>query len=593
MKPQWLITLLLTLLVIVGCGGEADPTPVPATPTDMPALPTPTDIPSGETIRGQAMVDSIEVEMLESFPVQVNVIARGALPDGCTFIDEVIQQRADDTFRVAITTIRQSDAMCTQALVPFSQTISLDVAGLDAGAYTVTVNGRNGSFTLTSDNRLEEPVLEPEATPAPDNAAISGIVWHDLCAGSVGTVDASVTEAPPVGCVALPTGGFLANGLLEAGEPGLAGVVISLGEGACPATGLATTTTNPAGEYAFTGLAAGEYCVSIDAADEDNTAVLADGRWSFPAVDTGSTAVTLDAGETVGDVNFGWDFAFLPVPEVDPATCTNTFAFVADLTIPDDTVLAPGTEFVKQWRLLNTGTCPWTTDYQLVTVDDPPTLAGQTEVALTGPIVPGQTLDIGVSLIAPNEPGTYRSNWQLANAAGERFGVGGFIEDAIFVRIIVDEDAEVGTAPAPNSGVLGGVVWDDECFIQSNGRPSAGCVELGENSGIYIANGTYDRFESPLPEILVSLSSGACPADGVIIADSIIATTTTDADGLYRFVGLAAGTYCVSIDAFDPANLELLIPGDWSYPFPGVGRWGVVLQAGAERLDLDFGWDNR
>lgn len=588
MKSFWLLTFLLISLFVAGCGGTTEATPTPAPPTETPALPTPTNIPSGETIRGQAMVDSIELERRESFPVQINVIARGMLPDGCTAIDEIVQQRSENTFRLAITTIRQADAMCTQALVPFSETIPLDVLGLEAGTYTVTVNGRTASFTLETTN-------SPDAQPTPpadsSSATIDGIVWHDLCAvpGPAAPAD---TPAPP-GCVTLPGGGFQANGQLEDGEPGIAGIIVDLGVGPCPAVGLATATTDANGAFQFTDLPAGEYCVSIDALEDPNLTILIPGGWTFPGNDVNSVTIALEDGEAATGVNFGWDYQFLPLPDVDPTTCINTFAFVADLTIPDDTVMAPGVEFVKQWRVLNTGTCPWTTDYKLVAVDDPPTMAGQTEVALNSPIAPGQTLDIGVSLIAPNNPGTYRSNWQLANAAGERFGVGGFIEDAIFVRIIVDANAQAIATPVPNSGVLGGVVWDDICFIQTNGRPSAGCVELGQNTGVFVANGNFDRFESPIPNILVTLSRGACPADGVITAGSVITTATTDNDGLYRFEGLDAGTYCVSINAFDPANLELLIPGDWSYPFPGVGRWGVNLQAGGQRLDLDFGWDYR
>ncbi len=585
MKHYWLLILIMSLL-LVACGSENEPTATPLPPTNTPQpAPTNTPVPSGETVRGQAMVDSIEIEMLESFPVQVNVIARGALADGCTSIDDVIQQFSDDTFRVVITTMRQADAMCTQALVPFSQTIALDVEGLDAGNYAVTVNGRTGSFTLQTDNRLEEPALEPEPTTEADNSAtISGTVWHDLCA----TVEGA--EEIPAGCIALTDDTVIADGELTEGEPGLEGIVVNLGAGACPATGLDETTTNAAGEYTFANLPAGEYCISIDAEADENTAVLDPGRWSFPDVDTSATAVTLTTGQTLTDINFGWDYTFLPVPEVDPATCTNTFAFVADLTVPDDTIFAPGTEFVKTWRLRNTGTCPWTTAYTFVAVDDE-TLPGETEVPLTETIVPGQTLDISVSLIAPTEPGTYRSNWQLANANGERFGVGGFIEDAVFVRIIVDDTVDTTITPEPNSGVLGGVVWADYCVIQANGSPSTGCIEVGENSGVYIANGTYNTYESPIPELLVTLSNSACPTDGTIPPSSIIATTTTDEEGLYRFEGLDAGTYCVAINAFDEANLNLLIPGDWTYPFPGVGRWGVVLQVGGERLDLDFGWD--
>lgn len=106
---------------------------------------------------GRARVEQIEILILESFPVRVNVIARGNLPDGCTRIDQIEQQRQGNTFLVTITTARPADQMCTQALVPFEQVISLDVAGLKAGTYTVDVNGVQDTFELATDNSPPAP----------------------------------------------------------------------------------------------------------------------------------------------------------------------------------------------------------------------------------------------------------------------------------------------------------------------------------------------------------------------------------------------------------------------------------------------------
>ncbi|HIH75616.1 MAG TPA: protease inhibitor I42 family protein, partial [Methanosarcina sp.] len=94
--------------------------------------------------------------ILESFPVQVNVIAEGYLPDGCTEIDEIETEREGNVFNITITTKRPKDAICTQAIENFSETIPLEVQGLSAGNYTVNVNGVTGSFELTVDNILEE-----------------------------------------------------------------------------------------------------------------------------------------------------------------------------------------------------------------------------------------------------------------------------------------------------------------------------------------------------------------------------------------------------------------------------------------------------
>ena len=143
--------LLFAAILLAACGPEptALPTPAATVPLPTPAATEPT---AGGAIYGQAVVEEIDILILESFPVQVNVVARGYFPDGCTGIDEVRQERAGQAFQVTITTIRPADAMCTEAIVPFEQVVSLDVAGLEAGTYTVDVNGVTGTFTLAVDN---------------------------------------------------------------------------------------------------------------------------------------------------------------------------------------------------------------------------------------------------------------------------------------------------------------------------------------------------------------------------------------------------------------------------------------------------------
>jgi len=102
-------------------------------------------------ITGLAPVDEIDILILEIFPVQINVIASGNLPDPCTEISEVIKEREGDTFFVTIKTYR-SPGFCIQVLAPFEEIIPLDVYGLPAGTYTVDVNGVQDTFDLEVDN---------------------------------------------------------------------------------------------------------------------------------------------------------------------------------------------------------------------------------------------------------------------------------------------------------------------------------------------------------------------------------------------------------------------------------------------------------
>jgi len=110
----------------------------------------------GDYIYGTAKVESIQIVTLESFPVQIQVIAKGYLPDGCTEINEIKNESEGNAFNITISTKRPKDAFCTQAIKSFTETIPLEVQGLKAGNYTVNVNGVTGSFELPVDNVPEE-----------------------------------------------------------------------------------------------------------------------------------------------------------------------------------------------------------------------------------------------------------------------------------------------------------------------------------------------------------------------------------------------------------------------------------------------------
>ncbi len=111
---------------------------------------------SGEFIRGEAVVEDVEILFLESFPLGVYAVASGYLPDPCTEIDEISVERKRNHFEVLITTLREAEVMCAQVLEVFKQNIPLDVYGLPAGDYTVTVNGIDAEFTFVQDNSLPD-----------------------------------------------------------------------------------------------------------------------------------------------------------------------------------------------------------------------------------------------------------------------------------------------------------------------------------------------------------------------------------------------------------------------------------------------------
>ena len=163
------------------------------------------------------------------------------------------------------------------------------------------------------------PFAIPTAIPAtvdaatlPPGGSIAGRVWHDLCS-IWGQAEPGVT--PPSGCAEDPRGGFRANGLPDAGEPGISGVVLRLGQGLCPAAPLAETATDSDGGYRFGGLTAGSYCVSLDPVAGPNNPILLPGGWTYPLGIDGATSISLvlPSDEISQELSFGWDYELLPV----------------------------------------------------------------------------------------------------------------------------------------------------------------------------------------------------------------------------------------------------------------------------------------
>lgn len=108
----------------------------------------------------------------------------------------------------------------------------------------------------------------------------------------------------------------------------------------------------------------------------------------------------------------------------------DSLEFVADVNIPDNTNMAPGQDFLKTWRVKNTGSCPWGDGYELVYADYANDMDGQPQ-PLTQVVQPGQEVEISVQFTAPSEIGEYLSAWQMSNPRGITF------PEAIYVKIIV------------------------------------------------------------------------------------------------------------------------------------------------------------
>jgi hypothetical protein len=101
-----------------------------------------------------------------------------------------------------------------------------------------------------------------------------------------------------------------------------------------------------------------------------------------------------------------------------------------DVTILDGAQMTPGQDFVKTWKIKNTGICAWGDGYGLIYAGYADKMSGE-PVPLSTLVEVGQEIDVSVNFKAPTKVGEYTSAWQMANGKGIPFG------KAIFVKILV------------------------------------------------------------------------------------------------------------------------------------------------------------
>jgi hypothetical protein len=107
------------------------------------------------------------------------------------------------------------------------------------------------------------------------------------------------------------------------------------------------------------------------------------------------------------------------------ATCTYKVTFLDDVTVPDNSVIPAGQEFVKTWRVRNDGTCTWGPaghNLHSIAFTSGDSLGAPAEVRLPSEVAPGQSVDVSVPMRAPTTPGRYRSSW-LFRVDGDPSGV--------------------------------------------------------------------------------------------------------------------------------------------------------------------------
>ncbi len=115
-----------------------------------------------------------------------------------------------------------------------------------------------------------------------------------------------------------------------------------------------------------------------------------------------------------------------------PASLCDNYIYVEDITILDGTSMTPGQDFVKTWKIKNTGDCTWGDGY--VPIYSYGEKMNGVPVPLGVVVPPGGEVDVSVNFKAPTTIGEYSSYWQMVNPKGISFGTK---ENTLFVKIVV------------------------------------------------------------------------------------------------------------------------------------------------------------
>jgi hypothetical protein len=203
----------------------------------------------------------------------------------------------------------------------------------------------------------------------------------------------------------------------------------------------------------------------------------------------------------------------LTQPTIPAAANSSASCLLAGLvseTIPDNTAFAPGDPFTKTWTIINSGSCDWAANYQLVFISGEQ-MGGVSPTPLNINVPAGNFTDISVALAAPTTPGTYRSDWGLQNENGTVFA-------PFYAQIVVSDVGDF----VVTSGSLSSVKANDVAVCPYTYNYSADITPNRSGSATY-----YFEFEDASKTEIATLDFASSAAK------TITASRTLTASGNY------------------------------------------------------------
>nr|XP_008520950.1 PREDICTED: uncharacterized protein C6orf106 homolog [Equus przewalskii] len=97
-----------------------------------------------------------------------------------------------------------------------------------------------------------------------------------------------------------------------------------------------------------------------------------------------------------------------------------SMSFVEDVTIGEGESIPPDTQFIKTWRIQNSGTEAWPPGVCLKYVGGDQ--FGHVNMVMVRSLEPQEIADVSVQMCSPSRAGMYQGQWRMCTATGLYYG---------------------------------------------------------------------------------------------------------------------------------------------------------------------------